>query len=188
MKRYLGTALSVVGLLVVGTAAAAVNVRMLHNASGDNAQFQMRNTSDVAPLGQDPSDTSTLGASDSTTGTLPPAGMLPGGPDGDGDHLGFANDPNRPRPTAAQMMLLRVSAMVRMDPKTVQSIARGDITDATKVSAVKQAADVVGTTFPALAAVVAPPFRDRGHGGPGDGRHGGPFAVDTSTGTANYDD
>jgi hypothetical protein len=186
MKRYLGTALSVVGLLVVGTAAAAVNVRMLHNASGDSAQFQMRNTSEVAPLGPDPSDT--LGAPDSKTGTLPPIGTLPGGVDGDGDHRGPANDPNRPRPTAKQMLLLRVSAMVRMDPKTVQSIARGDITDATKVSAVQQAADVVGTTLQALAEVVAPPFHDRGHGGPGDGRHGGPFAFDSSTATANYDD
>ena len=173
MKRYVGTALSVAGLLVVGTAAAAVNVRMLHNPGGESEQFQMRNTSHVDPFGERPFDTSTSGF------------VRPGGPLGTPPVGGHADD--RPRPTAEQLVLLRVAAMVRMDPMRVQSIARGAVSDARAVAAVRHAARAVGTTLEALSAVVPPPLHERGHGGPGhdvDGRPGS----DSSTATGTYDD
>ena len=174
MKRYVGTALSVAGLLVVGTAAAAVNVRMLHNPGGESEQFQMRNTSQVGPFGQRPLDTSApgLGKPGDPIGT-PPAG-------GNGD--------DRPRPTTEQLVLLRVAAMVRMDPMRVQSIARGAVADAAPVAAVKQAALAVGTTLKALAVVVPPPLHERGHGGPGHNDRDGRPGSDSSTATGTYDD
>jgi hypothetical protein len=200
MKRRLGTALSVLGLLAVGTAAAAVNVRMLHDAGSESAQFQMHSIGDVAPLVDVGNDRSTVmpgtdwpDASDSATTSGMPMG--PGGPGplgagdgrggmGEGPHGFGAGD--RPLPTPEQMMLLRVSAMVRMDPATVRALARGTHTDATLLAAVKEAAQAIGTTLTQLAAVEAlPPMHGRGHGGPGGGRHER-FGVDTHTMT--YDD
>lgn len=218
MKRRIGTALSVLGLLAVGTAAAAVNVRMLHSAGTESAQFQMTNTGDVTPLGQsgpesttatpNPVDGNLLGATDSSTVTKPRGHN--GGPakplgsvgsvngdgdgfvddDGDDDRHGFGpDDAKRPPLTEAQMTLLRVSAMVRTDPQTVRAVARGENTHAALLAAVKQAATVIGTTLKDLAAVEnLPPAHDRGHGGHGE-HHGGKFGVDTATATLNtYDD
>lgn len=194
MKRRLGTALSVLGLLAVGTAAAAVNVRMLQDAGTESAQFQLRSSSNVTPLVTGGSDTGTavLGgvrpSSDTaTSGPMGPDGLGPMDGRGGGGRHGFGSgDGDRPQPTAAQMMLLRVSAMVRADPETVRAVARGTQTDAALLAAIQQAAQAVGTTLKDLAAVAElPPMHGRGHGGPGGDRHER-FGGDTATLT--YDD
>ena len=198
MKRRLGTALSVLGLLAVGTAAAAVNVRMLHDAGSESAQFQMHSIGST--LVDTGNDTSTMmpgtdlpDASDTATASGMPMGPGGMGPVGAGDGRGGMGEGphgfgagDRPQPTAEQMMLLRVSAMVRTDPATVRALARGTRADATLLAAVMEAAQAIGTTLTQLAAVEAlPPMHGRGHGGPGEEHHER-FGVDTHTMT--YDD
>lgn len=201
MKRQLGTALSVIGLLAIGTAAAAVNVRMLHGASSESAQFQMHGVGDFSPLGYGSAVTHTANGQprvrpgwgdSSTVGAHPGPGGIgfgPGPGDGDGDHPGFgAPDPNRPPLTAGQMNLLRVAAMVRVEPMAVRAVAKGDNTDPALLASVKSAAKAVGVTMRELAAVAdLPPRQDRGHGGPGHGHHG-EFVFDSATATLTYDD
>lgn len=199
MKRQLGTALSVLGLLAVGTAAAAVNVRMLQHTNSETARFELSSSNEVGPFGASASDTATMplpnrmpgsaGSATAVPGGVGPrsVGAVSGGHEGfnDGDRQGF-DDPNRPQLTDAQMTLLRVSAMVRMEPQQVRAVARGEITDAGVVAEVKQAAAAIGVTFKQLAAVGAlPPMHDRGHGGPGERRG---FAPDAAAGTQTYDD
>lgn len=217
MKRRIGTALSVLGLLAVGTAAAAVNVRLLHSAGSESAQFQMSNTGDVTPLTSPAADVTPSATPDSATATPSPLASDPnavpgkphpsgdpslgavgsvGGPggfddDGDGDHHGFGDDDgDRPQLTDAQMTLLRVSAMLRLDPQTVRAVARGENTDANLVAAVTEAAKAVGTTLKDLGAVEnLPPIHDRGHGGHGGDHHDGGFGLDSSgPGSNTYDD
>ena len=220
MKRRIGTALSVLGLLAVGTAAAAVNVRLLHSAGSESAQFQMSNTGDVTPLTSPAADVTPSATPESTTATLgtpsplasdpnagpgkphpsgaPSLGAVgsvggPGGfdDDGDGDHHGFGDDDgDRPQLTDAQMTLLRVSAMLRLDPQTVRAVARGENTDANLVAVVTEAAKAVGTTLKELGAVEnLPPIHDRGHGGHGGGHDGGGFGLNPSGSSSNtYDD
>jgi len=60
MQRHLGTALSVIGLLAVGTAAAAVNVHMLHRTGGEKAAFQIRAAGDVLPVATSDANPSTV--------------------------------------------------------------------------------------------------------------------------------
>ena len=180
MKRRIGTALSVLGLLVVAGAAAAVNVRMLHSGNEQTATFEMRAAGDPSQLNANgaPGD-APMGAQGDMggTGSLPSVGQVPGGPDGDED--GYegrehgdgedGEDGDRPQLTESQMALLRVSAMVRMHPEDVLAVARGTNTDEDAIAAVQQAAKAVGTTMTKLAAVAdLPPRPERGHGGHGD--------------------
>lgn len=210
MQRHLGTALSVIGLLAVGTAAAAVNVHMLHHTGGEKAAFQIRAAGDVLPVATSDANRSTvtlgpgnggnrLSSPDSPTVSREPVGptglgslgSVVGGrggfASGNGDEHAFGTG-NRPKPTVAQMALLRISAMVRTDPETVRAIARGTYPDATLLTAVKAAAKAVGITLGDLAAVEQlPPMHGRGHGGPGDPHHEG-LRIGTPSVTLTYDD
>lgn len=195
MKRQIGTILSVLGLLAVGSAAAAINVRMLHGSASEAASFEMRMAGDVTPLG---SASSSASAADSATATASPLASGPGNrfngsrrhgddtatvggrgsvgsleSDGDGDRHNGSGDGDRPQLSEDQLALLRVAAMVRLSPETVRAVAKGDSTDDAAVAAVKQAAAAVGTTLKHLAAVTLPQRSDRGHGGHGFGDHGG---------------
>lgn len=198
MKRRIGTALSVVSLLAMGTAAAAVNVRLL-NGSGVGASltsFEVRASGDAqTPL----TDNAAIGsarpltvdepaadatASPSVDVTAPTSAPGPIGPLAEPGLPGFEDgrhgmEPgddraDRPALTQAQLTLLRVSAMLRMRPEVVAAVARGEITDVEMVAGVQRAADAVGTTLAQLAVVEVPErHHERGHGGDGARVRGG---------------
>lgn len=197
MKRQIGTSLSVLGLVAVGTAAAAVNVRLLNGSSPALTSFAMTSNDDANPLlgtsrtlgsAQPLLDTSTAATASATasasataTATTKPLGTVGSVPGTDGDDhedridgVRAAEDhEDRPQLTGPQLTLLRVSAMVRVSPETVQAVAKGDITDAEVVAAVKRAAEAVGATLAQLAEVALPErHRERGHGGDGERERG----------------
>lgn len=194
MRRRIGTALSVVSLLAVGTAAAAVNVRLLNgsgagasltsfevqadaqslrnaNAAIGSAQPLAATTSAAAASSASPSASPTASATPTALGSVGsvPGGRLEGDHEGRLPHTEPGEHPERPQLTEAQLTLLRVSAMLRIRPEDVRAVARGEITNADMVAAVQRAADAVGTTLSQLASVEVPErHHERGHGGDGD--------------------
>lgn len=144
MRRSVTTALSVLAVLAVGATAAAVNLRVLHDAGREPARVLMHQ--DGVPPGA----------------PFPPP---------DGDPAAGVHD--RVKLTDAQMDVLRIAGMARVKPEDVIAAAQGRNTiTAAELAQVTKVAQYIGIDLQSLASVTSvPPMRDRWHGGPND--HGG---------------